>query len=402
MKILITSIVDLRKTSHNRLHQFIRHLSPNHSITVLSINDLWKTSQTDVSQYQAGVDDILKDIDIRYFTTAGRLSPYLQEVSSVATLGRILEDIDYKTFDVHLNYNTLVSGYCVARKLKSADINTVYDIADDLPRMIRNSPQIPFLLRPVGGLVGKALIDKNIKIAARVTSITKTFQDFYHIPEDKFSHISNGVDTSLFRSHPSQQLRQNLGINSDFVVGYVGVLREWVDFEPVFTAIRQIYHKKHNIRLLIVGEEGGIKGIKHLAEKYHIEDSLILTGTVPYTTVPEYISCMDACLIPFNNSAIADSAVPLKLFEYMACQKPVICSRLTDVSRLAGDKVFYASNGEEYHHNLMALYGSRELREKAGREGRRFVERSYSWTNTLSQLERVLYEAREVPRLKQL
>ncbi len=395
MKILITSIVDLRKTSHNRLHQFIRHLSPNHSITVLSINDWWKTSQTDVSQYQAGVEDILKNIDIRYFTT-GKLSPYLQEVFSVATMNRILAEIDYTSFDVHLNYNTLASGYRVARKLKSAGINTVYDIADDLPRMIRNSPQIPFMLRPVGGLIGKALVNRNINIATKVTSITDSFQDFYHIPENKFKLVSNGVDTELFKSYPSQQLRQSLGINSDFVVGYVGVLREWTDFEPVFTAIKQIDRDRYHIKLLIVGEEGGINRVEHLAEKYQISDRVIFTGTVPYTRVPEYISCMDTCLIPFNSSAVADSAVPLKLFEYMACEKPVICSRMTNVSRLARDRVFYASNGEEYRDNLIALYGNSELREKVGREGRRFVEHDYSWENTLSNLEGVLHDAREV------
>ena len=94
MEILITSVVDLRKTSHNRLHEFIRHLSRNHTITVLSINDWWKTSQTDVSQYQLGVEDMLEGVDIKYFT-ARKLSPYLQEVFSFVTLNRILKEIDY-------------------------------------------------------------------------------------------------------------------------------------------------------------------------------------------------------------------------------------------------------------------------------------------------------------------
>lgn len=397
MKILVTSIVDLRKTSHNRLHQFIKHLSPNHSITVLSINDCWKSGQTDVGRYRAGVEDIIKDIAIRHFTEAG-VSPYLQEVYSAVTLNRIMKEIDYAGFDIHLNYNALVSGYCVAGKMKAAGINTVFDIADDLPRMIRNSPQIPAALRPVGSFIGRTLVNKNIRIAARVTSITKSFRDSYRIPEDKFEFISNGVDTGLFRSQPCQQLRQSLGVNSDFVIGYVGVLREWTDFEPVFTAIEHIDRSKYRMKLLIVGEEGGIGRIKRLAGKHRIEDSVIFTGTVPYTRVPEYISCMDACLIPFNNGGVADSSVPLKLFEYMACEKPVICSRLTDVSRLAGDRVFYASDGEEYHDNLIALYGNSELREKAGVEGRKFVEQGYSWAKILARLEEVLYEAREVSK----
>lgn len=397
-KILITSIVDLRKTSHNRLHQFIKHVSRNHSITVLSINDWWKTSQTDVSQYQLGVEDMLRGVEIKYFTTH-KLSPYLQEVFSFVTLNRILKEIDYTKFDVHLNYNTLISGYLVARKLKSAGINTVYDIADDLPQMIRNSPQIPAMLRPLGGLVGTAMVNRNIKISRKVACITDSLRDLYHIPQDKFELIPNGVDTGLFGNYPSQQLRQSLGIGTDFVVGYVGVLREWVDFEPVFAAIKQINQDKHNVKVLIVGEEGGITKVENLAKKYQILDRVIFTGTVPYTKVPEYISCMDVCLIPFKTNAVSDSASPLKLFEYMACGKPVICSKLVSVAQVARDKVLYATNKGEFQDSLLKLYNSsKELREKVGKEGRRFVDYGFSWGNISSKLEKVLDEARGVAK----
>ena len=39
LKILITSIVDLKKSQHNRPHQFVKYLSKKHEVTVLSIND---------------------------------------------------------------------------------------------------------------------------------------------------------------------------------------------------------------------------------------------------------------------------------------------------------------------------------------------------------------------------
>lgn len=389
MRILITSIVDLRKTSHNRLHQFIMHVSRNHIITVLSINDWWKTSQTDVSQYQMGVEDMLRGVDIKYFTTR-KLSPYLQEVFSFVTLNRILKEIDYTKFDVHLNYNTLISGYLVAKKLKSAGINTVYDIADDLPQMIRNSPQIPSALRLLGGLVGTAMVSRNMKISRKVACITDSLRDSYHIPQDKFELIPNGVDTGLFKSYPSEQLRQSLGIGTGFVVGYVGVLREWVDFEPVFAAIKQIDQDKHNMKVLIVGEEGGITKVENLAKKYQVLDRVIFTGTVPYTKVPEYISCMDVCVVPFKEIKMADDAIPLKLFEYMACRRPVISTRTMSAVQ---DRIIYAPNAKEYENRIGELYRNSNLRVKLGTEGRKFVEQNHSWEKLVQRLERVLMEA---------
>ncbi len=48
MNILITSIVDLKKSQHNRPHQLVKHLSKKHDITVLSINDWWKGGQEEM------------------------------------------------------------------------------------------------------------------------------------------------------------------------------------------------------------------------------------------------------------------------------------------------------------------------------------------------------------------
>jgi len=42
MNILMTSIVDMNKSQHNRPHQLVKHFSNKHDITVLSINYWWK------------------------------------------------------------------------------------------------------------------------------------------------------------------------------------------------------------------------------------------------------------------------------------------------------------------------------------------------------------------------
>ena len=388
MRILVTSIVDLRKTSHNRLHQFIKHLSRNHTITVLSINDWWKARQADVTAYEQGIASILKGVDIIYFTNH-KISPYLQETLSVAILGRLLSKIDYTSFDVHLNYSTLISGYFVAKKLKSSGIPTIYDIADDLPQMIRISPQIPFLLRPIGAFVGNYMINKNIQVSHRVTMSSKTLESAYNIPEAKSEYIPNGVDIELFRNYPCQQDREKLHLEGCFVLGYAGVLREWVDFEPVFEAVAELGNTHPDIRVLIVGEEG-LERNRELARRCGVDDRVVFTGTVPYAQVPRYISCMDVGLIPRKPSSVAESMVPLKLFEYMACEKPVICTELGGIRKAVQDQVLYASNREQYKQAIIKLYREEELRRKMGESGRRIAEKDYHWANLASRLEALL------------
>ena len=381
--------MDLRKTSHNRLHQFIKHLSKNHEISVLSINDCWKSGETDVSLYSKDFEEVLQKIEIIYFTKR-KINPFLQEISSAATINSILKN--YNSFDVHLNYNTLISGYAVGKKVKSRGVATVYDIADDLPQMIRNSPQIPYPLRPFGGLVGEVMIKKNIKVAEKITFITNSLKDSYDIPQNKAEFIPNGVDTALFENLPSDRLRDELNIEQDFIIGYVGVLREWVDFEPVFAAVKSLENEYPSIKILIIGEEGGLKENKDLAGRYGLLDRVVLTGTSPYEQVPKYIACMDVCLIPFKLDAVSEGSLPLKLFEYMACEKPVISTKLKGVREAVNDKVFYASNSREYESRIIELYDDEELRRMRGLEGRKFVEKNYNWQKIVDKLEKVLLE----------
>ncbi len=379
MRILITSIVDLRKTAPNRLHHFIRHLSQKHEITVICINDWWKASLVDTSKYYRDFKDVLDNIEIKYITEK-KISPFKQEFLSPRLMK--LESSSSKDFDVILNYNTLISGYYVTKKL---NLPMIYDLADDLPEMIANSSQIPILLRPLGRWIGRSMLKRNIAIAKKVTGITKTLQDNYSIPDEKFELIPNGVDTEVFKKVKGD-LRERLGLEDSFVLGYVGVLREWVDLTPVYQAIKNL----ENVKLLIVGEEGMLKKNREMVRRYGVEDKVIFTGTISYTKVPQYISAMDVCLIPFKHNAISQNAVPLKLFEYMACERPVISTRLKGVMEVVGGMILYADTVDEYITQIRNLLENPDLADELKKNGKKFIEKKYNWKKITKKLEKVL------------
>ena len=101
--------------------------------------------------------------------------------------------------------------------------------------------------------------------------------------------IPNGVDIGNFSLQ--KNAKDELGLEG-FILGYVGVLREWVNFEPIFKILSTL---NSEIKLLIVGNEGRFQENVELAKKYNISDRVIFTGTVPYSEVPRYISAMDIC-----------------------------------------------------------------------------------------------------------
>lgn len=379
MKIGITSLVDLESSAHNRLHQFIKYLSKNHDITIICINDWWKKEQS--TEEDGYLKDTLNSVEIKYFTDK-KISPVIQEVLSPFFIGKL------DNIDIHLNYGGLISGYFVSKKLKSKNIPTIFDVADDNIGMIRNSPQIPTFLRKFGSTLGTYMLKKNINIARKVTVTTIELKKTCKIPDEKMVLIPNGVDINLFKDCGKDK-KEELGLDG-FVIGYVGVLREWVNLEPVFMALKDL---DEEIKMVVVGKEGRFEENVDLAKRCGVSDRITFTGMIAYSKVPQYISAMDVCLIPFKANAVSENALPLKLFEYMACEKPVISTELPGIKDIAKDKVLYASNSEEYKEKITMLYEDDDLRRKIGNEGRKFVEGGYDWEKIAERIEKVLLTA---------
>jgi glycosyltransferase involved in cell wall biosynthesis len=393
MKILVSSIIDLKNSAHNsRLHQFLKYLSHDHDISVLSVNDCWKAKWDQTTEnYNQSFKDLFEKIDLFYLTDR-QVSPVVQEALSVATVGGTLDRIGISDYDVYFNYNGMVSGYAVGRAAHSRGIPTIYDIADDLPEMIRTSPQIPSFMRSTGGWVGKAILNRSIRTSESVTITTESLCQTYGIPREKWELLPNGVDIELFSPRPCNHIKEKYGLEDAFVVGHVGVLREWLDLEPLFVAIRELA-SKINVKLLMVGGGAGYDKTVEMARDLGILDHAIFTGTVPYAQVPEYISCMDMGVIPFKQDSVSNNSLPLKLFEYMACGIPVISTHVDAIQKKFGQNVLFVSNANEYAQKILHMYQDPDLCSKLGSEGRRIVADKYQWAAIAKKLERILIKA---------
>jgi len=390
MKILVFSLVDLQKSAHNsRLHQFLKYLSKNHEITVLCLNDWWKARWDSKSdEYNRDFEQLFEHISIKYVTDR-KISPVLQDLVSSLRIGRLLDEIGLSDYDVVYNYNGLTCGLAISRYAKKRNIPVIFDIADDLPEMIGTSPQIPPIIRTMGKFVGRTILDRNIRLSEKVTITTGYFQSLYNIPPEKTEIIANGVDTTLFQNKDPVNLREQLNLSSSFVIGHVGVLREWLDFHPLFSAVKEL-SGMYNIRLLLVGGGVGYDETVELARSYGITDKVVFTGTIPYNRIPEYIGCMDVGTVPFKDDSVAQNSVPLKLFEYMACEKPVICSNVRAVRDIFDTKLLFVSGADDYKQAIVKLYNDKELREMLGTQGRRVIEENYQWDSLSKRLEQLM------------
>lgn len=92
-----------------------------------------------------------------------------------------------------------------------------------------------------------------------------------------------------------------------------------------------------------MGEGDLYPELLQIREKHNLQDHLILTGRQPYGKIPEFIGTADICLLPAHNNKVMQDIVPIKMYEYMACGKPVISTKLPGII-----KEFGYDNGVEY------------------------------------------------------
>lgn len=377
MNILVTSLPDLKRIYPQRPHHLIKGLAKNHNITVLSVNAWWIDENKD--EY---IEKMFKNVDFHYLSQK-KYNTILQEILGGYNLFN--GKIRLKDFDIHLNFNSLIFGYLAARKL---NIPTIFDICDDLPERIRLSSQIPDLLSNTGFLLGKLMINKLTELSDRITYVNRSLSDFYNIPGDKSFIIPNGVDTSLFKYNP---IKNTIFQKEDFVLGFSGLLSEWVDLSTIFQCIKE-FDKELRIKMLVVGGGDTLDDHKTLAKKYGLDGEIIFTGPVDYQKVPRYISSMDVCLMGYRITQDTQNSHPMKLFEYMACEKPIIATPLNVINELVDEKVLYAFKKEEMRKSILQLYYDPDLRKEMGNKGRKFVKKSYDWTVISKKFENIMLE----------
>jgi glycosyltransferase involved in cell wall biosynthesis len=104
------------------------------------------------------------------------------------------------------------------------------------------------------------------------------------------------------------------------------------------------------------------------------------------------VAAMDVCLLPFKKSLTSDGSCPNKLFEYLACGKPVICTNIVEVARIASGIPLFAEGSREFAERAIEVISDRGYRESFREKGRSFAM-NYDWTKIASAYEDVLKQA---------
>ncbi|MDD5082501.1 MAG: glycosyltransferase family 4 protein [Dehalococcoidales bacterium] len=393
MKILIIQDTDwIRRNPVQHTHLAERLALRGHKIRVIDYEILWQTEgkRSLFSRRQVfSVSRILKDANITVIRPGilkFRLLDYFSMLFTYSReIGRQLRDF---APDVVVT-DCILSSYLAVRAARKKRIPVIFYSIDIVHRLV------PFkLLQPLG----RILEARNIRNADLVIAINEGLREYtvrMGAATEKTLVIRAGIDSETYNPGiDGTEIRRQYGIKEgDFVLLFVGWLYHFSGLKEAARQLAEIKNK--HIKLLIVGDGDAYSEIQRVRNEKDLTDQIIMAGRQPYEDIPKYIAASDVCLMPAYNNEIMRDIVPIKMYEYMAMQKPVIATRLPGIVKEFGDDngIVYIERPEDAIARAIELADNGDL-PGLGLKAWRFVANN-SWESITDQFEAVLNKVTE-------
>jgi glycosyltransferase involved in cell wall biosynthesis len=207
----------------------------------------------------------------------------------------------------------------------------------------------------------------------------------YGVQEDSVLVVSNGANPEFSRPMDKTECRNQLGLPPDgnYLV-FVGSLKKWHGIDRLVPLMPALVEDHPGLYLLIVGDGEKREGLKQWIDEKRMGRNIILAGRVPFEKVPVYINAGDICLAPYFEEGLNETGIsPLKIFEYMACGRPVITNPVGGLDTLFREYeigvMVHSMNPQDWEAPIKNLLGDPEKMKILGDNGYRAVQTHFNW-----------------------
>ncbi|GMQ91340.1 MAG: hypothetical protein BMS9Abin11_0648 [Gammaproteobacteria bacterium] len=214
-----------------------------------------------------------------------------------------------------------VLGYYFSRKYQCRSVIDLYDNFESFA-----SYHIPIL---------RTLFRKAVRESDGLSCVSTNLEEHIRINykrEKPIAVITNAINTETFYPMDKLECRKKLGLPLDAkIIGTAGDLSEQRGGHIMFRAMLEKKDQPLNVHLAIAGS----RATGTMVPK---SDRIHDLGTLPPRQVPVLINALDVAVVYNRTSLFGDYCFPQKLYEILACQRPIVAANVGVMSTILKDK----------------------------------------------------------------
>lgn len=269
---------------------------------------------------------------------------------------------------------------CIILKLIKKN-NVIYDAHEHYPSLIAENALFPnYTKKMIEFFLDN--IERNLcKSSDKIITVNHTLKTRYDVYKPT---------TILYNVPPLNIFSPKNTEKSAKTIIYTGNVNKKRGLDFLLHSLHIIKNDHQDVKLLIVGSISDTNEFKTWVESYindnNLTENFQLTGWVPYEELVEYTQNSTLGVILFQptyyNNIIG---LPNKLFEYMACQIPVVASNLPEIRYVIEDVhcgfLVDPTNSNDIAKAICSIIENPDEAKVMGYNGRKAVEEIYNWEN---------------------
>lgn len=189
-------------------------------------------------------------------------------------------------------------------------------------------------------------------------------------PEHCIDVVPNTYEITARTPHKGEVKREDIGISSQYLIGYIGSFSEYEGLEDLVRALTVVRRNNVDASLLLLGSsapQGVIQNGKcsltdryiQLSRDFRVAEYVHTIPRVNASLVAQYYGLIDLVVIPRKSHPVCEIVSPLKPLEASAYEKPVLMSDvggLKVLSHLSNSFYYFRKEDvDDLAHNVVKI-----------------------------------------------
>jgi len=269
-----------------------------------------------------------------------------------------------------------ISAYLLSR-FKGATL--IFNVSDLWPESAEKLGLVEkgFALR-LSYKLERFLYKKSALVTGQTQGIVNNISDRF--PEKRVFWFPNGVSPEIFESqtYENDWRGKNGFTQNDFIVFYGGVIGYAQGLDVVLDAAKELTeYSNRRVKFCLVGN-GPEK--KRLVERKQNEtvENVHFFDSMPRNELLNFLKNSDTCIVPLKRLELFKGAIPSKIFEACASEKPILLgvegeARELFINQATAGLFYEPESSNQLVENIKYLIDNPTLSQQMGENGRRFV-----------------------------